>query len=72
MLGRQKFMQHELLAVEHTSYQVKIAIQKLQRYKSPGNDKIPVEIIQVGGNTLCSEIHKIINSIWNEKELPQQ
>jgi hypothetical protein len=24
----------------------------------------------VGGNTLCSEIHKLTNSIWNREELP--
>jgi hypothetical protein len=34
---------------------------------------VPVlaELIQAGGNTLCSEIHKLLNSVWN-KELPQQ
>jgi hypothetical protein len=30
------------------------------------------ELIQVVCNTLHSEIHKIINSIWNKEELPQQ
>jgi hypothetical protein len=29
-------------------------------------------MIQVGSNTLCSEIHKLINSTWNREELPQQ
>jgi hypothetical protein len=29
-------------------------------------------VIQAGGNTLCSEIHKPIKSIWNKKEMPQQ
>jgi len=28
-------------------------------------------LIQAGGNTLRSEIHKLINSIWNKGELPQ-
>jgi len=28
--------------------------------------------MQAGGNTLCSEIHKLINSIWNKEELSQQ
>jgi hypothetical protein len=27
---------------------------------------------QEGSDTLCSEIHKLINSIWNKEELPQQ
>jgi len=29
-------------------------------------------VTQAGGNTLCPEIHKLINFIWNKKELPQQ
>jgi sorting nexin-29 len=28
--------------------------------------------IQTGGSTLCFEIHRLINSIWNNVELPQQ
>jgi hypothetical protein len=49
-----------------------IAIAKLKRYKSPGSDQIPAELIQAGGETLMSEIHKLINSIWNKEELPDQ
>jgi hypothetical protein len=44
----------------------------LKRYKSPGSDEIPAQLIQAGGETLWSEIHKLINSIWNKKELPAQ
>jgi hypothetical protein len=44
----------------------------LKRYKSPGSDQIPAEMIQAGGKTLWSEIHKLINSIWNKEELPDQ
>jgi hypothetical protein len=32
---------------------------------------IPAELIKVGGETLCSEINKLICSIWKEEELPQ-
>jgi hypothetical protein len=39
---------------------------KATRYKSPGIDQIPVELIHAGGNTLRSEIHKFINCIWNK------
>jgi hypothetical protein len=28
--------------------------------------------IQARGNILCSEICKLINSIWNKEEMPQQ
>jgi hypothetical protein len=32
----------------------------------------PAELIQAGGNTLCSGIHELINFSWNKKELPQK
>jgi hypothetical protein len=52
--------------------EVEIAIAKLKRYKSPGSDQIPAELIQAGGEILLSEIHKLINSVWNKEELPNQ
>jgi hypothetical protein len=44
----------------------------LKRYKSPGIDQIPAELIQTGGIALHSEIHKLINCIWNKEEFPEQ
>jgi hypothetical protein len=44
----------------------------LKKYKSPGSDQIPAELIQAGGEILLSEIHKLINSVWNKEELPDQ
>jgi hypothetical protein len=52
--------------------EVKIAITKLKKYKSPGSDENPEELIQAGGKTLLSAIHKLINSIWNKEELPDE
>jgi hypothetical protein len=43
--------------------EVQIAIAKLAKYKSPGSDQIPAELIQAGGEILLSAIHKLINSI---------
>jgi hypothetical protein len=51
---------------------VEIAIGNLKRYKSPCADQIPAELIKVGGETLHSEIHKLIHSIWNKEKFPQQ
>jgi hypothetical protein len=48
------------------------ATAKLKRYKSPGADQIPAELIQAGGETLRSEIRKLIKLIWNKEELPHQ
>jgi len=45
-----------------------MAIEKLKRHRSPGVDKIPAELIK----TIRSEIHKLINSIWNKEELPEE
>jgi hypothetical protein len=45
---------------------------KLKKYKSPGSDQIPAELIQAGGEILLSEIHKLVNSVWNKGELPGQ
>jgi hypothetical protein len=42
------------------------------KYKSPGSDQIPAELIQAEGETLQSEIHKLISSIWSKEELPDQ
>jgi hypothetical protein len=50
---------------------VEVAFERLERYKSPGIDQILAEIIQVGGNTLHSEVQKLTNCIWNREELPQ-
>jgi len=60
------------LVPEPSSSKDEIATEKLKRYKWPGIDEILPEQIQTGGNKLHSEIHKLINYIWNKEELPQQ
>jgi hypothetical protein len=39
---------------------------------SPGSDQIPAELIQASGETVQSQIHKFINSVWIKEELPDQ
>jgi hypothetical protein len=56
----------EPLVPEPSLVEVEIAIGKLKRYKTPGTDQIPAELIKAGGETLCYEIHKFIFSIWNK------
>jgi hypothetical protein len=41
----------EPLVPEHKAFEVQMAIEKLQTYKSPGTDQIPAELIQAGGST---------------------
>jgi hypothetical protein len=57
---------------EPSLVKVEITIGNLKSYKSPGTDQIPAELIKAGGETLYSEIHRLICSILNKKELPQQ
>jgi hypothetical protein len=57
---------------EPSASEVEVAIGELKRYKSPGVDLIPAELIQAVGETLHSEIHKLIKLIWNKEELPHQ
>jgi hypothetical protein len=57
---------------EPSLVKVEIAIGKLKSYKSPGTDQIPAELVKAGGETLCSEIHRLVCSIWNKKEQLRQ
>ena len=60
----------ELMVREPSVFDIEMAIKMPKRYKSPGVDKIPAKLIKGGGRINCSEIHKLINSIWNKEELP--
>jgi hypothetical protein len=62
----------ETLVPEPGLVKVEIAIGKLKSYKSPGADQMSAELIRAGGETLYSDIHRFICSIWNKEELPQQ
>jgi hypothetical protein len=59
----------ELLVPEPSRFEVELLLQSW-KHKSQGSDQIPAELIQAGGETLRSEIHKLINSIWSKKKLP--
>jgi hypothetical protein len=60
----------EPLVPEPSLVEVDIGIGKLKSYKSPGNDQIPAKLIKARGERLCSEIHKLICSMWNKEKLP--
>jgi hypothetical protein len=45
---------------------------EVEKYKSLYNNQIPAEIIEVGGDTLLPAIHKLISSVGNKEELPDQ
>jgi hypothetical protein len=75
--GPESIMQTEIhtaepFVPEPSTTEVEVAIRKMKRYKAPGSDQIPAELIQAEGEILHSEIHKLIMLIWNKEELPHQ
>jgi len=66
-VGHTEIHTAEPLVPEPSTAEYEMAIEKLRRDKSPGTDQIPAELITAGGRTICYEIHKLINSIWNKE-----
>jgi len=62
----------EPLVPEPSASEVELAIEKLKSHKSPGVDQTPTEVIKAGGKTIRCEVHKLIISIWNKEELPEE
>jgi hypothetical protein len=58
----------ETLVPSPNHLEVEIAIAKLKKYKLPGSDQVPEELIQAGGKTLLSQIHELTNSVWNKEK----
>ena len=58
--------------LEPSAFEFAMSTVKLRRHKSPGIDKIPAKFIYAVGRTIHSEIHKLLNSIWNMEELPEE
>jgi hypothetical protein len=52
--------------------EIEISIANLKMYKSPGSDQILAELYEAEGETLVSVIHKLITTILNKKDLPDQ
>jgi len=62
----------EPLVPQLSAFEVELTIEKLKSHRSPGNDKIPAELIKAGGRIIRCEIHKRIISIWNNEALPEE
>jgi len=61
----------EPIVPEPSVFEFELAIEKLKSRISPALHKIPGELLKAGGRTFRSEIHKLITSIWNKEELPE-
>ena len=60
------------LVPEPNAFEVELSIEKIKSHKSPGIDQIPVELIKERGRTIRCQIHKLVVSIWNKEELPEE
>jgi len=47
-----------------SAFNVEVAVEKLNRHKSPGSDQIPPELIKARSGTICSEFLNLISSVW--------
>jgi hypothetical protein len=57
---------------EPSLVKVEITTGKVKSYKSPSTYLIPTELIKAGSKTSRSGIHRLIRSVFNKEELPQQ
>jgi hypothetical protein len=55
----------EPLVTNISSFEVETATEMLKKYKLINVYQIPAEFIQPRGNTMHSQIHKLINSVSN-------
>ena len=62
----------EPLMPEPSVFEFEMAFEKLKRHKTPDIDQIPAELIKARGRTIRSEIHTLINFIWNKEELTEE
>jgi hypothetical protein len=65
--GYAKVHTAELLVPEPSAVEFKMAISKLKTHTSPGINQISREMFKAESTTIHSEIHKLINSIWNKR-----
>jgi len=71
-VGQSEIHTAEPLVTEPSASEGDLAIDKLKSHKSPGIDQILTELVKAWGKTIHYEIHKLIISIWNKEELPEE
>jgi hypothetical protein len=62
----------EALVREPSVLGVELAIEKLKSHKSPCINQIPAELIKARCKTIRCAVHKLIISVWNKEELPEE
>ena len=71
MTDRLKYSRDSLVS-EASAFGVEMVSEKLKRHKSPGIDQIPAQLNKASSIKIRSETHKLINSIWNKEEFPEE
>jgi hypothetical protein len=62
----------EPLVPQPSADEFELATEELRSYKLPDIDQIPAKLIKDGGRKIHYEIHKLIISIWNKEEMPEE
>ena len=62
----------EPLMPQPSAFEFDLNIEKLKSHTSPGIVQISADLIKAGGRKIFYEIHKLIISIWNKEELPEE
>ena len=62
----------EPLVAALSVFVVEMPIEKLKGHKSPGIGQIPAELIKAGGRTIRFKVLKLVTSVWNKEELPEE
>ena len=52
--------------------EIKAAIRKLKRNKSPGSDGIPAELIKSAGDSFTDYLYQLFQRIWSTLEMPSE
>ena len=57
---------------EITKDEIKEALRKTKSGKAPGHDQITPDMLKNMGEEALDILHRLINLIWNEKEIPAE
>lgn len=69
-----RMQQHEIkmqLDQFPTRNEMQIALAQLRNGKAPGEDGLPAELFKLGGTVLHDEIMKLLKTIWETEQVPQ-
>jgi hypothetical protein len=72
MSRRQKYITAESPVPQPSAFEVGRATENLKRNKPQVTNKISAELFDEWSRTIRFEINKLIDSIWNKNELPEE